>query len=339
MKAGNRRRVGRSAIEVTEMGLGGAPLGNLWQAIGDDEASATIDVALGGGVRYFDTAPFYGYGLSERRMGNVLRHQERGEFVLSSKVGRLLTASTELHGLDDEFPRGLPFAARFDYSYDAVMRSVEDSLQRLALNRIDIVFLHDVDTRTHGGKAAEVFEVVMDGAYRALDSLRSDRVIGAFGMGVNEWEICVEAMGRGDFDCFLVAGRYTLLEQRAVETMLPECERRGVSMIVGAPFNSGILASGVAGGGHYDYAPPSPEIAATVRRIEAVCEANAVPLAAAALQFPLGHPAVAAVIPGARSAAEAKANLALFETAIPERLWSDLRGEGLLHEDAPAPAS
>ena len=339
MEAGSRRRVGRTNVEVTEIGLGGAPLGNLMGALGDDEASATIEVGLGGGIRYFDTAPFYGYGLSERRMGNVLRHQERDDFVLSTKVGRLLTASRERHGADDEFPFGLPFVARFDYSYDAVMRSIEDSLQRLALNRVDIVFIHDVDTRTHDGKAPEVFEVAMEGAYRALESLRGEGVIGAFGMGVNEWEICVEAMGRGDFDCFLVAGRYTLLEQRAVETMLPECERRGVSMIVGAPFNSGILATGVAGGGYNDYAVPPPDIVATVRSIEAVCEANAVPLAAAALQFPLGHPAVAAVIPGARSTAEAKANLALFETPIPDRLWSDLRGEGLLHADAPVPAS
>ena len=339
MEVGKRRRVGRTAIEVTEIGLGGAPLGNLMGALGDDKASATIEAGLGGGVRYFDTAPFYGYGLSERRLGNVLRHHDRDGFVLSSKVGRLLSASRELHGPDDEFPFGLPFAARFDYSYDSAMRSVEDSLQRLALNRIDILFMHDVDMRTHGDRAPEVFGEAMDGAYRALESLRREGVIGAVGMGVNEWEICVEALGRGDFDCFLVAGRYTLLEQRAVETMLPECERRGVSMIVGAPFNSGILATGAAGGGCYDYAAPPPEIVATVRGIEAVCEAHAIPLAAAALQFPLGHPAVAAVIPGARSAAETNKNLTLFRTPIPEGLWSDLRGEGLLHADAPAPSS
>ena len=338
MAAGKRRRVGRTAIEVTEMGLGGAPLGNLMSALTDDEATATIEAGLGGGVRYFDTAPFYGYGLSERRMGNVLRHHDRDGFVLSSKVGRLLTANPEGHGADDEFPYGLPFTARFDYSYDGVMRSVEDSLQRLALNRIDILFMHDVDTRTHGTKAADVFATAMDGAYRALESLRGESVIGAVGMGVNEWEICVEAMGRGDFDCFLVAGRYTLLEQRSLETMLPECERRGVSMIVGAPFNSGILATGAGGGGYYDYAAPPPEIIATVRGIEAVCKAHAVPLAAAALQFPLGHPAVAAVIPGARSTAEMNENLALFETEIPAGLWGDLKQEGLLRADAPTPA-
>ena len=339
MKAGTRRRVGRTAIEVTAIGLGGAPLGNLMGALDDDEASATIEAGLDGGVRYFDTAPFYGYGLSERRIGNVLRHRDRDDFVLSTKVGRLLRASPDLHGPDDEFPLALPFAARFDYSYDGAMRSVEDSLQRLGLNRVDIVFLHDVDTRTHGEAAATMLGTAMEGAYRALDSLRAEGVIGAVGMGVNEWEICVEAMGRGEFDCFLVAGRYTLLEQRAVEVMLPECERRGISMIVGAPFNSGILATGVAGGGHYDYAAPPPEVAAAVRGIEAVCASHEIPLAAAALQFPLGHPAVAAVIPGARSAAEKRKNLTLFETPIPEGLWSDLRGEGLLHADAPAPAS
>ena len=338
MAAGKQRRIGRTAIEVTEIGLGGAPLGNLMGALGDEEATATIEAGLGGGVRYFDTAPKYGYGLSERRMGNVLRHHDRDGFILSTKVGCLLRANPEPPGLDDEFPNALPFAVRYDYSYDGVMRSVEDSLQRLALNRIDILFLHDVDTRTHGGKARELFAAAMDGGYRALDSLRREGVIGALGMGVNEWEICVEAMRQGDFDCFLVAGRYTLLEQGAVETMLPECERRGVSMIVGGPFNSGILATGAAGGGYYDYAAPPPEIAATVRGIEAVCKAHAVPLAAAAIQFPLGHPAVASVIPGARSAAEARENLALFETSIPEGLWSDLKGEGLLHPDAPPPA-
>ena len=339
MEVGKRRRVGRTAIEVTEIGLGGAPLGNLMGALGDDQARATIEVGLGGAIRYFDTAPFYGYGLSERRVGNVLRHRDRDDFVVSTKVGRLLKASPERHGADDEFPDALPFTAHFDYSYDGAMRSIEDSLQRLALNRVDIVFMHDVDTRTHGDRAPEVFAEAMDGAYRALESLRGEGVIGAVGMGVNEWEICVEAMGRGDFDCFLVAGRYTLLEQRAVETMLPECERRGASMIVGAPFNSGILATGVAGGGHYDYAAPPPEVAATVRSIEAVCETHAVPLAAAALQFPLGHPAVAAVIPGVRSPEETEKNLSLFQTPIPEGLWSDLRGEGLLHADAPAPRS
>ena len=337
VKAGKRRRVGRSAVEVTEIGLGGAPLGNLMGELSDEDASATIEAGLGGGIRYFDTAPKYGYGLSERRMGNVLRHRGRDDFVLSSKVGCLLAASPEPHRPDDEFTHALPFAARYDYSYDAVMRSVEDSLQRLALNRIDILLAHDVDTRTHGDKAAKVFGAFMDGGYRALDSLRREGVIGAFGLGVNEWEICVEAMRHGDFDCFLVGGRYTLLEQGAVETMLPECERRGVSMIAGGPFNSGILATGAAGKGYYDYAAPPPDILATVRGIEAVCTAHAAPLAAAALQFPLGHPAVAAVVPGARSAAEVSENLVLFETPIPEVLWRDLKGEGLLHMDAPTP--
>jgi D-threo-aldose 1-dehydrogenase len=272
-------------------------------------------------------------------MGDALRRHCRDDFVLSTKVGCLLRATPETPGPDDEFPSALPFAARYDYSYDAVMRSVEDSLQRLALNRIDILLMHDVDARAHGTKAGEVFRAAMEGGYRALDTLRGEGGIGAVGLGVNEWEICAEAMRQGDFDCFLVGGRYTLLEQSAVETMLPECERHGVSMIVGGPFNSGILATGAAGAGCYDYASPPPKVVATVRCIEAVCEAHAVPLAAAALQFPLGHPAVAAVVPGARSATEVHQNLALFQTAIPDGLWSDLKREGLLHADAPTPAS
>ncbi len=337
MNIGERRRIGRTAVEVTEIGLGGAPLGNHFGELRDEAARATIEAGLGGGVRYFDTAPKYGYGLSEHRMGDALRHHGRERFVLSTKVGCLLSASAEPRRADDEFTNALPFAARYDYSYDAVMRSVEDSLQRLALNRIDILLMHDVDSRTHGTQVREVFQAAMNGGYRALDSLRGQGVIGAFGLGVNEWEICLEAMGHGDFDCFLVGGRYTLLEQGALETLLPECERRTVSMIVGGPFNSGILATGAAAKGYYDYAAPPPGIVAAVAGIEAVCKAHAVPLAAAALQFPLGHSAVAAVVAGARSAAEVKQNLALFETPIPEGLWSDLKGEGLLHADAPTP--
>ena len=279
MKAGTRRRIGRSAVKVTAIGLGGAPLGNHMGALADDVAAATIEAALDGGVGYFDTAPKYGYGLSERRMGDTLRHRERGGFALSTKVGCLLAARAEPPEPNDEFVNALPFAARYDYSYDAVMRSVEDSLQRLALNRIDVLLMHDVDTHTHGADAGAVFAAAMEGGYRALDSLRGEGVIGAFGLGVNEWEICLEAMGHGDFDCFLVGGRYTLLDQGAVETLLPECRARGVSMIVGGPFNSGILATGIAGGGPYDYAAPPTEVVATVGSIEAVCKAHAVPWA------------------------------------------------------------
>lgn len=342
MKSPKRRRIGRTGLEVTEFGMGAAPLGNLlarqFGPTSDQQARETVEAAYAGGVRYYDSAPFYGYGLSERRLGDALRVHQRDDYVLSTKAGRMLRPAAERPGADADFPHALQFEAAFDYSYDGVMRSVEDSYQRLGLHRIDIVFLHDVgDALTHGEKARQTFVEVMEGGFRALDSLRRDGVIGAVGIGVNEWEICVQAMREGDFDCFLVAGRYTLLEQGALTTVLPECERRGVSVVVGAPYNSGILATGTAGDGPYNYVAPTPEVVETVRRIEAVCAAHAVPLAAAALQFPLGHPAVAAVIPGCRSAAEVQQNLAMFETSIPAALWSDLKTEGLLDADAPVP--
>ena len=258
--------------------------------------------------------------------------------VLVGSHARLVGPAAAPPGADADFPDALQFEARFDYSYDGVRRSIEDSLQRLGLHRVDIVFLHDVgDALTHGEAASQTFADAMSGGFRALDALRRDGVIGAVGIGVNEWKICVEAMREGDFDCFLVAGRYTLLEQGPLATLLPECERRGISVIIGGPYNSGILATGAAGDGPYNYVAAPPDVIETVRRIEAVCAAHAVPLAAAAIQFPLGHPAVAAVIPGQRSAAEAQQNLVMFETTIPGGLWSDLKGEGLLHGDAPVP--
>lgn len=328
------RPIGRTKIRVTQMGFGGAPLGNLYKPVPEEDAEAVIEAAWTAGIRFYDTAPYYGYGLSERRVGERLRRRGRDDFVLSTKVGRVLKPRGGKVPDDAAFPGSLPFAPVFDYSYDGFMRSCEDSLQRLGLGRIDILLIHDLAAETHGKEPYPAhFRMAMRGGYRALDELKRNGDIGAIGFGLNDWHPCLDALALHDFDCCLLAGRYTLLEQGALDGFLPECERRGVSIIIGGPFNSGILAGGTT----YNYTPAPPEIRERVRRIEAVCKSHDVPLPAAALQFPLTHPAVAAVIPGAKAPAEVAANVKLLQQAIPTALWRDLKSEGLLRQDAPTP--
>ncbi len=337
MKAADTRPLGRTGLRVSQIGFGGAPLGNLFAALSEADAASAVAVAFAAGIRLFDTAPLYGHGLSEHRIGAVLRHYKRDEFVLATKVGRLLRPDP---AADGGLYRGiLPFATAFDYSYDGVLRSVEDSLQRLGLARLDIVHIHDIDVWTHKSQAAmdERFAEVMGGGYRALLRLRDEKAIGAIGVGVNEWQACQRFAEAGDFDCFLLAGRYTLLEQAALDSFLPLCVARNIAIIIGGPFNTGILATGAVAGATYNYHPAPAEVMERVRRIEMVCRAHGVALASAALQFPLHHPAVASVIPGARSAAEVAANLATFETAVPAALWAELKQAGLLRADAPTP--
>ena len=329
-----RRRVGRSAVSVTTLGAGGSPLGNQYGTVEDGAARATIDAAYAAGVRYFDTAPRYGYGLSERRFGDALRRHPREDFVLSTKVGVLLRPRAGAADPGDMFVDPLPFAQRFDYSYDGVMRSFEDSLQRLGLNRIDIALIHDLDALVHGEEGLPAhFRTAMDGAYKALDELRIQGAISAIGLGVNRWEVCGAALEEGDFDCFLLGGLYTLVTQAPLESLLPKCVERGVSIVCGAPYHGGLLAPRPSGAGP----KRSPETADRARRIREVCERHAVPVAAAALQFPLAHPVVATVIPGARSAAEQTENAALAGRTIPSDLWHELKAEGLVCADAPTP--
>jgi D-threo-aldose 1-dehydrogenase len=337
MRAADTRRLGRSALRVSQLGFGGAPLGNLFSELAEADAARAVATAFASGVRFFDTAPLYGHGLSERRIGNALCRYRRDDFVLATKVGRLLRPDPAADGgLYRNIP---PFAAIYDYSYDGVLRSIEDSLQRLGLARIDIVHIHDVDIWTHKSRAAtdRRFAEAMAGGYRALLRLREEKTIGAIGVGVNEWQACQRFAGEGDFDCFLLAGRYTLLEQAALDSFLPLCLARDIAVIIGGPFNTGILATGAIEGATYNYQPAPPEVMARVRRIAAVCQSHGVALASAALQFPLHHPAVASVIPGARSAAEITANVASFEASIPPALWAELKHEGLLRSDVPTP--
>lgn len=340
METTERRSVGSSAVKVSQLGFGSACLGNLYAPVSDAEAAQTVAAALEEGVRYFDTAPYYGYGLAERRLGEALRDQARQSYAISTKVGRLLEPREGAPRSDQGFIDALPFDPVFDYSYDAVMRSVEESLERMDLERFDILLLHDLGSLTHGAEVhPSVFETSMEGGYRALDALRAEGSVGALGLGVNECEVCLEAMKRGDFDCFLVAGRYTLLDQSALDHLLPACAKRQISVILGGPYNSGILASDPGPGARYDYESADDSVIARARAIQEVCASHAVPLPAAALQFPLLHSAVVSVIPGGRSRQEVKANAAHLRHPIPEALWRDLASAGLLDPSAPVKAA
>jgi D-threo-aldose 1-dehydrogenase len=332
MPAFEKRRIGRSSVEVTVLGLGCATLGGSRIEVKREEAEAIVRAAWAAGVRYIDTAPYYGFGQAERCVGDAMRAVPRDEWVVSTKVGRLLrprlTANTEEHR------RPMPFDAVYDYSYDGIMRSFEDSLQRLGLARIDILYVHDIGAMQHGSEAhPQLMHLLRDSGYRALEELRSAGAVRAIGIGVNEREVLLEALEWGDWDAFLLAGRYTLLEQAPLEDLLPKCLEAGTSIVVGGPLNSGILA----GRATWNYNTAPPEVVARVNAIKAVCDSHRVPLAAAALQFPLAHPAVTAIIPGPRKVEEFHANLELLRHPIPDRLWADLREAGLLHPAAPTP--
>ncbi|MGE0257174.1 MAG: aldo/keto reductase [Alphaproteobacteria bacterium] len=334
-----RRRIGRTPVEVTELGLGCATLGGSRIEVGPDTAEAIVSAAWDAGVRYVDTAPFYGVGQAERAVGDALRDRPRDEWVLSTKVGRLLCPNPDRVHSGGVHPDGrrhpLPFDPVYDYSYDGIMRSHEDSLQRLGLARIDILYVHDIGAYQHGKEAhPALMRILRESGYRALEALRGGGAVRAVGIGVNEREVLLEAMEWGQWDAFLLAGRYTLLEQAPLDDLLPRCVAAGTSIVVGGPLNSGILA----GRETWNYNPAPPEIVAKVKAIAAICDAHNVPLPAAALQFPLAHPAVAAIIPGPRDADEFRANLDLLRHPIPAALWADLRQAGLLHPAAPVPA-
>jgi D-threo-aldose 1-dehydrogenase len=324
-----------------KLGLGGAPLGNLFAPIDDGGAIDLVRHAFDRGVRHFDTAPHYGSGLSEHRMGAALRGVPRDDYVLSTKVGRLLApdpnAPHDQHGYVDV----LPFVQRWDYSFDGTQRSIEDSLQRLGLARIDYVFIHDVARDAHGDAQPQRFREAMDGAVPALARLKAEGTIAGFGLGVNEWQVCADALAHTDLDVLLLAGRYTLLDQTALPELLPLCVKRRTRVVVGGPFNSGILATGTrpADGRtvYFNYAPAPPDIIARAAAIESLCASHGVPLKAAALQFPRAHPAVACVLAGARTTSELDENLALAAYSIPDVFWRALRARRLVAENAPLP--
>lgn len=323
-----KRRIG--TLEVSEIGLGSAPLGNLYRAISDEAAEATIEASIGAGMTYADTAPRYGLGLAEKRLAQLSFP------VISTKVGRvLIPAQGPFPSERDAFHTQEPFEPVYDYAHDGILRSHEDSLRRLGRDRVEILYVHDIGRLTHGdAHEAMLAQLLEGGGFRALERLRGEGTIDSFGLGINETEVALELMDRVRMDVILLAGRYTLLEQGALAEFLPRCEAEGVAVVIGGPYNSGLLA----GGGTYDYAPAPAPIVARARAIEAVCERHGVALGAAALQFPLAHPAVASVIPGLASTEEVRQTVARYETPIPPALWDELKAEHLLAAEAPVPA-
>jgi D-threo-aldose 1-dehydrogenase len=336
-----RRRVGKTKLEVTTLGLGGAPMGGFRAAIPETEAIALTDAGYEAGIRYFDTSPYYGYGRSELRMGAALREKPRDSFVISTKIGRILHVMKPGEKKPADFrDNALPgFAPVFDYTYDGVMRSLEHSHLRLGLSKIDIALVHDVDFWTTKDREVldQRFKTVMDSGFKALDELRKAGIIGAIGVGINESDTSLRFIKAGDFDCMLLAGRYTLLEQGALAEFLPECVKRSVSVILGGPYNSGILTGGVSDTSTHDYAQAPAPLIEKARKIEAICKRHGVELGAAAMQFPLFHPALCAVIPGALSVREVTQNVARMSVKIPSELWSELKREKLLDPGAPTP--
>ncbi|TGR23192.1 MULTISPECIES: aldo/keto reductase [unclassified Mesorhizobium] len=338
MRSKHWDRLGNGGLTFTELGFGGAPLGNLYREITEEQARATLESAWDVGIRYFDTAPLYGVGLSETRLNGFLRGKKRSDYVLASKVGRMLSVTSPEKRWGEGILVNAPSrAVTFDYRYDAVMRSLETSFERLGVDSIDILYVHNLDMHAHGSKEAtdEKIDELMNSGYRALIELRDQGVVKAIGCGIDDWEPAQTLVERGDFDIILLAGRYTLLEQGALQTFLPLCERRGVGVVIGGVYNSGILATGPTARSYYDYVPATAAIKERVSKIEAVCSRHGVKLVEAALKFPLMHSAVLCVLAGAQSPAEVTRNRAVLDIEIPAALWADLKSEGLIHPDAP----
>ena len=338
LKSRNLDRHKNGGLNFTELGFGTAPLGNLYKSISDEEAQQTLDEAWLSGLRYFDTAPLYGLGLSETRLNRFLRNKPRNEYILSTKVGRLMKRcdAQERSGIGKwfEVPQR---KEHFDYSYDGVMHSIEFSLERLGLERIDILYVHDLCIFTHGSKQESdnrISEFFSKKGYEAMLSLRNQGVVSAIGAGTNEWEVCQTLAERGDFDLFLLAGRYTLLEQEAIKSFLPLCQSRGIGIVTGGPYNSGILATGAVSGAFYNYDQASERIMKKVAAIELMCQEYGIPLKAAALQFPLLHPTHVSVIPGGQNIFEMKSNFEAYNFKIPSEFWTAMKNSNFIHAES-----
>jgi D-threo-aldose 1-dehydrogenase len=323
---------------IGHLGFGGASIGNLYRPLSEEQAATALIAAIDSGITYIDTAPFYGFGLSEKRIGSVLADRDAGpQTILSSKVGRRLCPApgVDLNAVRSGFVSPEPYEAVYDYSYDAVMRSWEESRQRLRGKRIDILLAHDLGKRAHGDEHAKHFGTFMDSGYRALRDLRDSGEISAVGLGVNEVEVCIEALQQMELDVILLASRYTLLEQSPLDLLFPLCAAKGVKVIVGGPYSSGVLATGMRNDARYDYGAVPENIVTKVAAIEQICSKYGIPLATAALQFPMRHPQVAAVIPGLGSDGEVRAARSAISTPIPSELWTELKLAGLLQPDTP----
>lgn len=338
MQPTERRKLGRRGVDVTLLSFGAAPIGNFMRPFTDAAARSMVDQAWDQGVRYFDTATLYGHGLSEYRLGHALRERARDEYVLSTKVGRVLKAAprgTFDSGLWVDTP---PMAPEYDYSYDGVMRSFEDALQRLMTDHVEVVFMHDVDRYTHGDLQDKMFTTAVEDGFRALVELRDQGAVKAIGFGVNEADVLTAALRRTDSDVALLAGRYTLLEQDPIDDLMPLCDERGIGVVLGGVYNSGILATGPREGAKFNYGPAPEDVMERARRVEVVCQRHDVPLPAAALQFAASHPVVGSVCIGSRTQEQQAGTARYLDLDIPAQLWSDLRDEGLIRHDAPTPA-
>ena len=337
----SRRKIADTSLHLPAFGLGTAHLGELYSPVDESVSQATLEAAWVGGVRYFDTAPWYGRGLAEHRLGGFLRTKPRGDFLISTKVGRTLHRPADPSTFDrGPWTGGLNFEVNFDYSYDGIMRSYEQALQRLALDTVDALVIHDLDSLFHNDETISAHtKDLSESGMKALNELKSSGDIRAFGMGVNMKEQLVDLAQKVELDFVLVAMPYTLIDQECLHTGMKACQERNVSVIIGAPFASGVLATGSAGAAHYNYGAANADVIEKVRRIEAVCGAHSVSLQAAALQFPLAHPAAAAIIPGAAKPEELIANIASVDAQIPSEFWDDLKSEGLIDREAPVPGN
>lgn len=340
-----KRAIGRMGPSVTTLGFGGVGLGQRVGVISEAQSEATLNAAWDAGVRYFDTSPWYGHCLSEHRTGYVLRTKPRGDYTLSTKVGRLFFRPEKPDSFKTQvWCEGLPFDYRFDYTAEGIRRSYEDSLQRLGVNRIDMLFVHDLDDRLDKGDANGLEIGGVDGAIEQLDKgggwqvladLRARGEIKAIGFGINYTGLIPRFLERFNPDVFLVAMPYTLMDQDALAEEFPLCASRGIRIVIGSVFSSGITATGGGSEAVYGYRPPPPEVLTKLQGIEAVCARQTVPMRAAALQFPLFHRAVAAIIPGAMAPEQVTENAGLMNHPIPAEFWAELKAEGLLHPDAP----
>jgi D-threo-aldose 1-dehydrogenase len=329
----------RSGLTFTALSYGGAPIGNFNGVFSDADAQDMVSQAWDQGIRYFDTAPGYGNGLSEHRLGHALRRRDRKELVLSTKVGRVLTPTLDAPSTNGQYLDIPPFVAGYDYSYDGVMRAVEQSMQRMLTDHFDALFIHDCDRYTHGSAAPELFHQAIVSAFPALESLREQQVVKAIGFGINETDLMIEAVKATDVDVCLLAGRYTLLEQEPLDELFPICEEQGVGIVLGGVYNSGVLATGPISGARFNYAPADANILAKAGQLQDVCRRHDVPLAAVALQFAYAHPVVVSACIGARNEKQQTRNAELFESSVPSELWDDLRAAKLIRPDAPTPQS
>ncbi len=338
-----KRRLGTTELEVSTLGMGGTGFGNMYQPVPDEECRALVVQAVASGLNYFDTAPLYGQGLSEKRLGDAFQAVNRSDFLVSTKVGWTLQDLPAGEQPDTLFADALPATTFMDYSVQGIKNCIEGSLERLQLDHIDILLMHDPDegvSNEEDWQSREVshFEEAMENAYPILDDLRSQGTIKAIGLGMNQWQMLARFAEAGQFDCFLLAGRYTLLEQEALTEFLPMCEEKQISIIIGGPFNSGILATGAADDAYFNYQPAPLAIKQKVKGMEAMCIRHGITLQAAALQFPLGHPAVTSVIPGMRSVTELEANLAHISMDVPGEFWTELKDRELIDPESPTPA-